>query len=133
MELRSVLRYSMAFKQQVVSDLESGRFGSIGAAQEHYGIMGASTIPRWLRKYGKNHLCARVIRVEKPDERDQIRTLKKRIKELEQALGRTQADKVLSETFFEIACEELGQEPETFKKKVGSGPSIKPKNDPKKK
>lgn len=40
MEQRIVKRYSIAFKQQVVGELESGRFGSIMEAQEHYDIGG---------------------------------------------------------------------------------------------
>lgn len=126
MEHRTVIRYSTAFKQQVVRDLESGRFASIRQAQEHYGIRGDGQIQIWLRRYGKEYLCPRRIRVEKPDEKDQIRQLKKKIKQLEQALGRTQADHVLNETFLEIACEELGQDVEVFKKKVDIEASIRP-------
>jgi len=132
MEQRTVMRYSMAFKQQVANDLESGRFVSILDAQEHYGICGNGTIQSWLKRYGKHHLCAKVIKVEAPDEKDQIRQLKQRIKQLEQALGRTQADKVLEEAFLEIACGALGQDVEAFKKKVGIARSIPPKNTPEK-
>ena len=49
MQQRLVIRYSMSFKRQVVSELESGRFDSIGQANEHYGIAGAETIRSWLR------------------------------------------------------------------------------------
>lgn len=127
-----VYRYSTSFKQQVVEELESGRFSSIYEAKEHYGITGATTIRRWLLKYGRNHLCPKVIRVEKPNEKDQIRQLKKHIRQLEQALGRTQADKVLNEAFLELACEELGQGVESFKKKVDIEASIRPKKGPEK-
>lgn len=130
MEQRTVIRYSTAFKQQVVNALESGRFRSQLEAQSHYGICGNGTIQRWLKYYGKDHLCARIIKVEKPDEKDQIRHLKHQIKQLEQALGRTQADNILNEAFLEIACEDLGQEVEAFKKKVGTKLSILPTNNP---
>ena len=129
MASRVVIRYSTAFKQQVVSDLESGRFGSLQSAQEHYGIGGLGTVQNWLRKYGKNHLCTRVVKVEKPDEKDQIRQLKKQIKQLEQALGKTQAENVLNQSYLEIACEGLGQDVESFKKKAVTGRSIRPASD----
>ncbi len=87
MQQRLVLRYSMSFKRQVVSELESGRFDSILQASEHYGITGSETIRRWLGKFGRNHLCPKVIRVEKPNEQDQVRQLKKQIKQLKEALG----------------------------------------------
>ena len=115
---RTVIRYSMGFKQQVIRQLESGRFGSISEAQEHFGIKGPSTIAYWLRKYGRNNLCAKVVRVEKLDEKNQIRELKKQVRQLKEALGQTQAEKIIGEEFLKIACEELGRDVENFKKKV---------------
>ena len=116
---RTVVRYSMSFKQQVIEQLESGRFSTISEAREHFGIKGGSTISYWLRKYGRNHLCAKVVRVEKPDEKNQIRELKKQIRQLKEALGQTQAEKVIGEEFLKIACEEMGKDVESFKKKAG--------------
>ena len=130
MKQRTVFRYSISFKQQVIQQLESGRFCSISEAQEHYGIKGSETIQNWLRRYGRNHLCAKVIRVEKPDEKDQIRTLKKQIKQLKEALGQTQAERILNEEFLKIACEQLGQEVETFKKKADIVLFTDPEKDP---
>ena len=130
MKQRTVFRYSMSFKQQVIQQFESGRFGSISEAQEHYGIKGSETIQNWLRRYGRNHLCAKVVRVEKPDEKDQIRMLKKQVKQLKEALGQTQAEKILSEEFLNIACEQLGQEVETFKKKADTILFTEPDKDP---
>lgn len=118
MRERTVIRYSLGFKQQVIRQLESGRFGSISKAQEHFGITGSATIRNWLRKYGRNHLCAKVVRVEKPDEKKQVVELKKQIRQLKEALGQTQAEKVIGEEFLKIACEELGQDVESFKKKA---------------
>jgi len=76
MRQRTVIHYSMSFKRQVVSELESGRFDSIGQASEHYGINGSTTVRKWLGKFGRNHLCPKVIRVEKPDEQNRVRQLK---------------------------------------------------------
>ena len=121
MVARQIYRYSMGFKQQVVKEIESGRFSSISDAREHFGINGAYTIQSWLRRFGRNHLCAKVVRVETHNEPDEIRKLKKRIKELERALGRTQAGKILEEEFLKIACEELGRDVEQFKKKADTG------------
>ncbi len=118
MRQRTVMRYSMGFKQQVIEQLESGRFGSIDEAKEHFGIRGDYTIQRWLKKYGRNHLCAKVVRVEKPDEKNRIRELKKQVRQLKEALGQTQAEKIIGEEFLKIACEQLGQDVEKFKKKA---------------
>lgn len=123
---RLVYSYSTAFKRQVIEQLESGRFSSINEAKEHYGIRGDNTVNLWLRKYGRNHLCPKIVRVEMPDEKDQIRALKKQIKQLQQVLGRKEAQNALNEAFLEIACEKLGEDVEEFKKKADSTLSDKP-------
>lgn len=110
-------QYSDCFKRQVVEDLESGRFESIGQARVHYGIGGVSTISRWLRKYGRSHLQAKVVRVEKPGEADRIRQLQREVAELQKALGRTQAQNLLNAEFLKIACGKLGEDVDSFKKK----------------
>jgi transposase-like protein len=118
----------MSFKQQVVRELESGRFSSISQANEHYGIKGATTVRNWLVKYGRNHLCPKVVRVEKPDEKDQILQLERQIKQLKEALGQTQAENVINQEFLKIACEQLGKDVEIFKKKAGTELFAKPEN-----
>jgi transposase len=105
MEQRIVRRYSACFKQQVVADMENGKLSSVTAAQAHYGIGSGQTVVRWLRQYGKNHLLPKVVRVEKPDEADRIAELKRQVAQLEQALGRTQAQNVLNAEFLKLACQ----------------------------
>jgi transposase len=118
MQQRSIIRYSISFKQEVIRQLELGRFASIGQAQSHYGITGNGTVQSWLKKYGRNHLCPKVVRVEKPDEQNQIRELKKQVRQLREILGQTQAEKVIGDAFLEIACENMGVDVDAFKKKV---------------
>jgi len=128
-ERKQVIQYSMAFKQQVVGDLESGRFGSILAARAHYGIGGASTIRRWLGRYGRNHLIPKVVRVETVDEAERMRELQRRIRDLEQALGRTQLERMLDESYLRLACEALGTDVVSFKKKAGMPPCTTPPDE----
>lgn len=54
--------------------------------------------------------------MEKPDEKDKILELKKQIKQLKEALGQTQAENVINQEFLKIACEQMGQDVESFKK-----------------
>jgi len=128
-----IIRYSMSFKQQVIRELESGRFSGLEAAREHYGILGTATIQSWLRRYGKNHLCPKVVRIEMPNEKDQIKELKKQIRQLTEALGHTQAENVINQAFLKIACEKLGEGVDEFKKKADSTLSAKPEKDQKQK
>ena len=118
MQQRLIIRYSISFKQEVIRQLELGRFASISQAQSHYGITGNGTVQKWLKKYGRNHLCPKVVRVEKPDEQNQIRELKKQVRQLREALGQTQSEKIIGDAFLEIACENMGVDVDAFKKKV---------------
>jgi transposase-like protein len=115
----SILRYSEAFKLQVLSELESGKLRSQAEAREKYGITGAATVAKWLRKYGKRHLMARIVRVEKPGERDEVKALKGRIRELERALADAKVQEVVHRAYFEIVCEKAGvTDPEALKKSI---------------
>jgi len=117
MRNRVVFRYSESFKRQVVEDLESGRFSSVAGANQHHGIKGAETVKNWVLRLGQNQLLAKVVRVEKPDEAGLVSGLRREIVQLQKALGQTQARSLLNESYLELACERLGEEVETFKKK----------------
>ena len=54
---RIVKRYSGAFKQKVVSEIETGQL-SVRQAQKLYRSSGCGTIERWIEQLGKNHLLA---------------------------------------------------------------------------
>ena len=123
MEQKIIYRYSTAFKRQVIEDIESGRFSSIAQAREHYGIRGTWTIQYWLKRFGRNELLNKVVRVEKPNEQDEIRKLKQQIRHLKEVLGDKEALYALEEEYLKIACEELGTDVESFKKKGSGGQS----------
>ena len=110
-------RYSEAFKQQVIMEIESGRYASANEASEAYGIKGHTTVANWLRQSGRGALLQKVVRVEKPGERREIKRLQERVRKLEAALADAHMDKALTKSFFEMLCEEQEIEPEAFKKK----------------
>ena len=119
MDPEPVVRYSEAFKLRVISDLESGKCRSIQDAREIYGIRGGSTIQGWLKKYSRNDLMNRMVRVETPEERDQIKALKQRIAELEKVLVETKMDDALHRAYFDILCREKGiTDVDAYKKKL---------------
>ena len=111
------LRYSQAFKHQVVQELESGVFDCPRAASQHYGIKGATTVRDWLRRFGKDHLLRKLVRVEAVGEADRVAQLQKQVEQLERALGQSAAEGLLTEQYLKLACTKLGQEVEAFKKK----------------
>ena len=83
---RIIHRYSSSFKQKVISEIESGKL-TIAEARKIYDISGSGTIRNWLRKYGKNHLLNKVVRIEMKDEKDKVKELEKQKRELESALA----------------------------------------------
>ena len=131
MKCRTVKRYSISFQRQVVGDLESGRFDSIEAVRRHYGIGGIGTVQNWLRKYGKNHLLPKVVIVQKPNEKNQIRQMKQKRAKLEQALGQTQVENLMNAAFLKIACKELDCDVDAFKKKADTTQFIESKKSQK--
>ena len=61
---RGFVTYSEAFKMQVVEGIRQGKFATIFQAQKAYCICGATTIKKWIKKYGKEELLPKRIKVE---------------------------------------------------------------------
>ena len=115
--MRQTVQYSEAFKRQVVEEISRGKFSSFYAAQRAYGILGSSTITKWVKKYGREDLLPKRIRIETLKEIDQLKEARKRIRTLETALADAHVDNCLEHAFLEIACERLDTDLADFKKK----------------
>ncbi len=120
---RVLIRYSEAFKQEVVSEIESGRLNS-SQAGKRYGVS-SQIISYWLRRMGKLDALPKVLRVEKPDEKNRVKDLERQVRELKNALADTQVRYLIAESQLEIVCEEQGLDPEEVKKKLQAKPSSK--------
>ena len=116
-EQRVVKKYSSAFKLKVVNEIESGKL-SIPRAREIYDIGGSHTVERWIKNLGKNHLLSKVVRIEMKDEKDKVKELKERVRQLEKLLANKELDNLMSEAFLELMAEDQGIDLEEFKKKV---------------
>lgn len=116
--MRPVIRYSEAFKLQVIRELEAGRFTNVCEASRAYGIKGATTVGEWARRYGKNHLLRKVVVVMKADEQTELKVLRKQVRDLKGALADAHLDMKLEAAYLKIACRRAGVEDvEAFKKK----------------
>lgn len=91
--------YSLAFKLQVVDEVEKGEL-SQDAAQRKYGIQGNATILVWLRKHGRLDWSSKKTMSKKQPPNKKIRELEKKIKRL-------QEDKEILNTAIDIADEML--------------------------
>jgi transposase len=110
-------RYSEAFKRQVVEEISRGKYLSPQKAKQAYSIGGAVTVEKWIRKYGREDLLPKRIRIETMKEIDELKEARKQIRELKAAVSDAHIDFCLEKAYLEIACERLGEEREGFKKK----------------
>ena len=129
---RRVVRYSEAFKREIVRELEGGRFANPDQISRRYGIRGAGTVKRWAEQYGRPGLLKPGIRVQKKNEVDEVKRLRERIHQLESALADTEIRNLLNESYLELACERLDEPVETFKKKHAINGSAGARKKPRK-
>lgn len=121
MEPNTYVRYSEAFKRQVVSELEAGKFNGPHAAMRAYGIRGMTTVIGWLRRYGRADLIPRQLTIKTMKEKDESKALKQRVQQLESALADAHMKGLLNESYLEMACERMGVDVQEFKKKHVTG------------
>jgi transposase-like protein len=115
--IRSEIRYSEAFKMEVVGELEREQL-PFDHIRRKYGIRGIYTVQRWVHRYG-NGSRGKVIRVERPQEINELARLKERVRRLEHALADANIELVVERAYTQIACERAGiQDVAEFKKKV---------------
>jgi len=114
-----VIRYSKGFKLQLVREVETGK-ACAGAVQRKYNIKGADTLMRWVRQFGSGRY-GKVIRVEKADEVPEATRLRGELRRVKEALADTHMELALEQAFLVVACEEMDQSVEAFKKKHAGG------------
>jgi transposase-like protein len=114
-----VIRYSKAFKMQCMREVESGK-SCASTVQRKYKIKGTATVMRWVRQFGSGRY-GKIIRVEKVDEINEAGQLRTQLRRVKEALADTHLELALEQAFLAVACEELGQSLEGFKKKHAGG------------
>jgi transposase len=123
MEIRTMEGgFSEAFKLYVVDEIEAGRL-SQAEAKRKYGILGHSTVLKWLRKYGsvkQGNRTSRSVFMSK-EAHEKLR-LENEIKSLKRELDDARLKNVVLETFVDIAEKELGI---PIRKKYGAKQSEK--------
>ncbi len=116
---KTVIRYSISFKQKVVREIEEEGL-SLSEASRRYGIKGGQTIQNWLRKFGKNHLISKIVRVEMKGEKDRLKELEAELKKVKVAL----ADATMKNDVLETIITMVNDHYQTdVKKNLGQQPS----------
>ncbi|RPJ10152.1 MAG: transposase [Deltaproteobacteria bacterium] len=115
----TVIRYSKAFKMQCVREVETGK-SCASTVQRKYRIKATSTVMRWVRQFGGGQY-GKIIRVEKAHEVNEASQLRSELRRVKEALADTHMELALEQAFLVVACEEMDQSVEDFKKKHAGG------------
>lgn len=115
-----VIRYSRAFKAQVVREVESGELCA-QQVRHKYGVRGSGTVLRWVRQFG-NGKHGKILRVERANEQSENERLRRQLRQAKEALADAHMELALEKAFLAEACDQLDQSVEGFKKKRGGEP-----------
>lgn len=110
-----VIRYSKAFKLQLVAEVESGS-ACCEAVRRKYKVHGTDTVMRWVRQFGSGKY-GKIIRVEKAHQVNESSQLRSELRKVKETLADTYMELALEKAFLVVACEEMNQTLEAFKKK----------------
>ena len=117
------VRYSQAFKMRAVREVENGQSSAHGLARK-YDLKGHDTVMRWLRQFGRGQ-HGTILRVETPDEIDEAARLRSQLRRAKEALADAHMELALEKAFLVVACEQMDQSVESFKKKHAGRPHTK--------
>lgn len=118
------IRYSAGFKLKLVREVEMGGTSPFAVGHK-YRVKGAGTVMRWVRRYGSGRY-GKVIRVEKAGEIDEAKSLRAELRRVKEALADAHVALAMEKAYLEVACEELNQSTEAFKKKRNGGRRTRP-------
>jgi len=119
MRIKRVVRYSRGFKIQLVREAEEE-----GTCPWHvsrkYRVSPASMM-RWVREYGTGKY-GKIIRVEKAGEVDELGRLRRELRTVKEALADAHVALAVEKAYVEVACEQMGQKAEDWRKKQDGRP-----------
>ena len=114
-------RYSESFKLKILSELSSGKYSKRELGRI-YGIA-PSSVNEWIKKYDRKDLMNKRIIVETKDEISRIKALQKEVEQLKELLIKKDLDKLVLDSYLEVAAENLGyKNAEELKKNLNIKP-----------
>ncbi len=116
-----IRRYSESFKLKILTELSHGNYTKSKLAKI-YG-MNPSTINEWIKKYDRKDLMNARVMIENKDEISRLKALQKEIKQLKELLIKKDLDKLVIDSYLEVAAENLGyKNVEELKKNLNTKP-----------
>jgi transposase-like protein len=101
-----IKRYSESFKLQILSELSTGKYRKRDLGRV-YGISN-STMNEWIKKYDRKDLMNTRVIVESKDEISKLKALQKEVEQLKNLLVKKDMDKLVIDSYLEVAAENLG-------------------------
>ncbi|MEO7991727.1 MAG: transposase [Chryseolinea sp.] len=115
-------RYSEGFKLKILAELSTGKYNKSELGR-FYGI-NRTTLNKWIEQYDRKDLMNTRILVETNDEIGRIKALQKEVDQLKTLLLKKDLDKLMLESYLEVAAENLGyKNVDELKKKLNIKPS----------
>ena len=120
-----IRRYSESFKLKILSELSTGNYNKRDLGRI-YGLQN-STINEWIKKYDRKDLMNTRVIVETKDEISRLKALQKEVEQLKDLLIKKDMDKLVLDSYLEVAAENLGyKNAEELKKNLNIQPWWKP-------
>lgn len=114
-----VIRYSRSFKINLVREAEAE--GNVPYQVSLKYRVSPTTVMRWVREYGSGKI-GKVIRVQNPGEVDELSRLRRELRTVKEALADAHVALAVEKAYVELACEQLGQSEEAWRKKQDGRP-----------
>ena len=115
-------RYSEGFKLKVLAELSSGKYNKSELGR-FYGI-NRTTLNKWIEQYDRKDLMNTRILVETNDEIGRIKALQKEVEQLKSLLLKKDLDKLMVDSYLEVAAKNLGyKNVDELKKNLNIKPS----------
>ena len=114
-----VIRYSRGFKIQLVREAEEEGMCPWRVSRKYR--VSPSSVMRWVQELGSGK-HGKVIRVEKAGEVDELRRLRRELQRVKEALADAHVALAVEKAYVELACEQIGQKAEEWRKKQDGRP-----------
>lgn len=114
-----VIRYSRGFKIQLVREAEEEGMCPWRVSRKYR--VSSSSMMRWMREMGSGKY-GKVIRVEKAGDVDEVSRLRRELRKVKEALADAHVALAVEKAYVELACEQLGQKAEDWRKKQDGRP-----------
>ena len=99
--------------------VRDGKWKSAYQAATMYGIKDA-LVYKWMDKLGYSHLKSKVIEVKTMEEIDEVKMLRKQVRELKLALAEETLSRQIEQATVQVAAGIIGISTEELKKKAGT-------------